>query len=150
MASRFLHFNNSSDLGLREKLKNKSKMKTLRMFATTLLMVVLCLNFAACSDDDENPSSYPTADELVGTTWAGKNEDKDAYEIKITSKTDLVLNITSESGEKYVDNETLKYQYDAEDGQFSSNYDGMSITGSITKTTMSFTIEGEKITLTKK
>ena len=29
-------------------------MKTLRFIGTTLLMVVLCLNFTACSDDDDD------------------------------------------------------------------------------------------------
>ena len=29
-------------------------MKTLRLIGTTLLMVVLCLNFTACSDDDDD------------------------------------------------------------------------------------------------
>ena len=50
-----------------EKLKQNSKMKTLRMFATTLMMVVLCLNFSACGDDDDKdaPSNYFTAEELV-------------------------------------------------------------------------------------
>ena len=49
-----------------EKLKQNSKMKTLRMFATTLMMVVLCLNFSACGDDDDKdaPSNYFTAEEL--------------------------------------------------------------------------------------
>ena len=94
-------------------------MKTFRMIATSLLMVVLCLNFVACSDDDdENPSPYPTAEELVGTVWTGVNADKDAYQIKLTSKTDLTLNITSEDGDKYVDNAVLKYQYNAKDGKF--------------------------------
>ena len=124
-------------------------MKTFRMIATSLLMVVLCLNFVACSDDDdENPSPYPTAEELVGTVWTGVNADKDAYQIKLTSKTDLTLNITSE--DKYVDNAVLKYQYNAKDGKFTSSYEDMSIAGTITKTEMTFTIEGEKIILKKK
>jgi uncharacterized lipoprotein YehR (DUF1307 family) len=95
-----------------EKLKQNSKMKTLRMFATTLMMVVLCLNFSACGDDDDKdaPSNYFTAEELVNTTWVGSNAKQDAYVIKLTSKTDLTLNITSKSGTVYVDNAALKYE----------------------------------------
>ena len=102
-------------------------MRTFRMIATSLLMVVLCLNFVACSDDDEkdNPSPYPTAEELVGTVWGGTNADKDVYA-------------------------TLKYEYNAENGKFSSSYEGMTIAGEITHKAMTFTIEGEKITLNKK
>ena len=72
------------------------------------------------------------------------------YQIKLTSKTDLTLNITSEDGDKYVDNAVLKYQYNAKDGKFTSSYEDMSIAGTITKTEMTFTIEGEKIILKKK
>lgn len=135
-----------------EKLKQNSKMKTLRMFATTLMMVVLCLNFSACGDDDDKdaPSNYFTVEELVNTTWVGSNVKQDAYVIKLTSKTDLTLNITSKSGTVYVDNAALKYEYNAENGSFTSSYEGTSITGKITKTSMTFSLEGEKITLNKK
>ena len=127
-------------------------MKTLRMFATTLMMVVLCLNFSACGDDDDKdaPSNYFTAEELVNTTWVGSNAKQDAYVIKLTSKTDLTLNITNKSGTVYVDNAALKYEYNAENGSFTSSYEGTSITGKITKTSMTFSLEGEKITLNKK
>ena len=39
-------------------------MKTLRFIGTTLLMVVLCLNFTACGDDDDDDT--PTSEKLVG------------------------------------------------------------------------------------
>ena len=128
-------------------------MKTFRMIATSLLMVVLCLNFVACSDDDdENPSPYPTAEELVGTVWSGTNKAQDNYEIKIVNKTDLTLNIKSSEGTVYVDNETLKYQYNQENGNFTSSYNEDQIKGQVTKTTMTFTVgdDDEQITLNKK
>lgn len=126
-------------------------MRTFRMIATSVMMIVLCLNFVACGDDDENtPSAFPTAEQLVGTVWNGANADNDAYEIKLTSKTDLTLSITRADGKKLVDNAPLKYEYNAENGKFSSNYEGMTITGDVTSTTMTFTIQGEKITLKKK
>ena len=44
-------------------------MKTLRFIGTTLLMVVLCLNFTACGDDDE--------DDQAKQKWAEcQNNDK--------------------------------------------------------------------------
>ena len=40
-------------------------MKTLRLIGTTLLMVVLCLNFTACGDDDEE-DNRPLSEKLLG------------------------------------------------------------------------------------
>ena len=128
-------------------------MKTLRMFGALLLTCVMCLNFVACDDDNENePSPYFTADELVGIIWGGTNEAQDIYEIKIVNKTDLTLNIKSSEGTIYVDNETLKYQYNQEDGTFTSSYNEDQIKGQVTKTTMTFTVgdDEEQITLNKK
>ena len=128
-------------------------MKTLRMCGARLLTCVMCLNFVACDDDNENePSPYFTADELVGTVWNGTNKAQDNYEIKIVNKTDLTLNIKSSEGTIYVDNETLKYQYNQEDGTFTSSYNEDQVKGHITKTTMTFTVgnDDEQITLNKK
>lgn len=127
-------------------------MKTFRMIATSVLMIVLCLNFVACSNDDDKDvtSPYLTAEQLVGTVWSGTNANKDVYEIKLTSKTDLTLNIIRTDGKKLVDNKSLEYQYNAENGKFSSSYEGVAVVGDITSTAMTFTIEGEKITLRKK
>lgn len=87
---------------------------------------------------------------MVNTTWTGSNAKQDAYEIKLTSKTDLTLNIKSKGGTVYVDNAALKYEYNAENGNFTSSYEGTSIKGQITKTSMTFSLDGEKITLNKK
>ena len=113
----------------------------------------MCLNFVACDDDNENePSLYFTADEFVGTVWSGTNKAQDNYEIKIVNKTDLTLNIKSSEGTVYVDNETLKYQYNQENGNFTSSYNEDQIKGQVTKTTMTFTVgdDDEQITLNKK
>lgn len=113
----------------------------------------MCLNFVACDDDNENdPSPYFTADELVGTVWSGTNKAQDNYEIKIVDKTDLTLNIKSSEGTVYVDNETLKYQYNQENGNFTSSYNEDLIKGQINKTRMTFTVgdDDEQITLNKK
>ena len=40
-------------------------MKTLRFIGTTLLMIVLCLNFTACGDDDED-DNRPLVEKLIG------------------------------------------------------------------------------------
>lgn len=123
------------------------------MFGALLLTCVMCLNFVACDDDNENePSPYFTADELVGTVWSGTNKAQDNYEIKIVNKTDLTLNIKSSEGTVYVDNETLKYQYNQENGNFTSSYNEDLIKGQINKTRMTFTVgdDDEQITLNKK
>ena len=94
------------------------------MFRALLLTCVMSLNFVACDKGNGNePSPYFTADELVGTVWSGTNKAQNNYEIKIVNKTDLRLNVKSSKGTVYVDNETLKYQYNQENGNFTSSYD---------------------------
>ena len=47
-------------------------MKTLRLIGTTLLMVMLAVNFIACSDDDENDKPVIEEANLIGkwqSTW---------------------------------------------------------------------------------
>ena len=51
-------------------------MRTFRLIGTTLLMVMLAVNFTACSDDDDNELSLPvdnTLELLIGT-WEGTGE----------------------------------------------------------------------------
>ena len=51
-------------------------MRTFRLIGTTLLMVMLAVNFTACSDDDNNELSLPvdnTLELLIGT-WQGTGE----------------------------------------------------------------------------
>ena len=41
----------------RKKIINLTTMKTLRLIGTTLLMVMLAVNFTACSDDEDERQS---------------------------------------------------------------------------------------------
>lgn len=125
-------------------------MKTFKFLFSVLIISLVSLTFTSCSDDDKDePTPYFTNQELVGTTWTGQNSAQDNYEIKIISQNELTLNIVSKSGTVYVDNEKLSYTYDSGTGKFVSEYDSP-ITGQITKTTMTFKISGEQITLKKK
>ena len=60
-------------------------MKTLRFLGMTLLMVMLAVNFTACSDDEDEPSNT-----LAGTTWEIKSssENNEMIGIEITFKSD--------------------------------------------------------------
>ena len=85
-------------------------MKTLRLIGTTLLMVVLRLNFTACSDDDDDDSSNP----IVGV-W--QNDDEGEH-LRWTFRNDG-------SGEEHLfyDNDSESYTY-----QFTYTYDSKSST----------------------
>ena len=51
-------------------------MRTFRLIGMTLLMIILTVNFTACSDDDDNELSLPvdnTLELLIGT-WEGTGE----------------------------------------------------------------------------
>ena len=90
-------------MGTGEETKFKIKMKTLRMFGALLLTCVMCLNFVACDDDNENePSLYFTADELVGTVWSGTNKAQDNYEIKIVNRNHECTENGKENAQKTV------------------------------------------------
>lgn len=58
------------------RIKFISIMKTLRLIGTTFLMVVLCLNFAACSDDDDDID----VSQLEGTWGLVLDEGYEYYE----------------------------------------------------------------------
>ena len=53
-------------------------MKTLRFIGMALLAVVLCVNFAACSDDEDEPQTTPAT--LAGTTWKIVTSDENGME----------------------------------------------------------------------
>ena len=53
-------------------------MKTLRFIGMALLAVVLCVNFAACSDDEDEPQTTPAT--LAGTTWKIITSDENGME----------------------------------------------------------------------
>lgn len=68
-------------------------MKTLRFIGMALLAVVLCVNFAACSDDDENePPVTPST--LAGTTWKITASDENGMEgATFAFKTDGTISV---------------------------------------------------------
>lgn len=68
-------------------------MKTLRFLGMALLAVVLCVNFAACSDDDEDePQVTPTT--LAGTTWKITASDENGMEgVTFTFKADGTVTV---------------------------------------------------------
>ena len=59
-------------------------MRTLRLIGTTLLMVVLCLNFTACGDDDEEETSTT----MEGTWKYTSSNDEDLRSGSFTFKND--------------------------------------------------------------
>lgn len=80
-------------------------MKTLRLIGTTLLMVMLAVNFTACSDDDNNELSLPvdnTLELLIGT-WQGTGE---AEGETLTFNKD---NTYTEQSEDYTQSGTFEY-----------------------------------------
>ena len=58
-------------------------MKTLRFLGMTLLMVMLAVNFTACSDDEEEPSKN---DDGVITTWEKIHKVENGKEVVISDE----------------------------------------------------------------
>ena len=80
-------------------------MRTFRLIGMTLLMVMLAVNFTACSDDDNNELSLPvdnTLELLIGT-WEGTGETKGEI---LTFNKD---NSYTEQDESYTQSGTFEY-----------------------------------------
>ena len=112
-------------------------MKTLRFFGMALLVMILCVNFAACSDDDEEPQS--TSD-LIGTVWRGTNPHTDyVVEVEIKNDSRCVITTYEPDGSTVYAQEECSYVYDEATGEFVCQYDGYETTGKITGNTMTLT-----------
>lgn len=59
-------------------------MKTLRMFGMALLAILMCVNFASCSSDDDEEDAKTYAELIIGT-WNLVDED---YSGSLTFRTD--------------------------------------------------------------
>ena len=80
-------------------------MRTFRLIGMTLLMVMLAVNFTACSDDDNNELSLPVDNtlELLLGTWQGTGE---AEGETLTFNKDKTY---TEQGEDYTQSGTFEY-----------------------------------------
>lgn len=93
-------------------------MKTLRFIGMALIAVVMCVNFAACSDDEEEDKSGDAAS-LIGT-WKvvktvydnGEIIDGEEHDFPYWVIDSSTLYCTDEVGEEKSD--YCKYTYDAE------------------------------------
>ena len=123
-------------------------MKTLRFIEMALLAVVLCVNFAACSDDDDEPQ---TPSNLIGTVWVGTNPNT-GFEVEVSIKNDTkcVVTVYKPNSTVLYDQEECAYLYSETTGAFSCEYDGYTITGKIEGNRMELTDKYGTYTLTKK
>lgn len=123
-------------------------MKTLRFIGMALLAVVLCVNFAACSDDDDEPQ---TPSNLIGTVWIGTNPNT-GFEVEVSIKNDTkcIVSVYKPNSTDLYDQEECAYLYSETTGAFSCEYDGYTITGKIDGNRMELTDKYGTYTLTKK
>ena len=123
-------------------------MKTLRAIGMALLAVFVCVNFAACSDDDDAPQ--PLAD-LVGTVWAGTSPFTGyGVEVSVGGGSKCVVKVYKPNSSEVYDREECGYTYDESTGAFTCGYSGYTITGWVSGNTMTFTDEYGTYTLTRK
>ena len=121
------------------RIKFISIMKTLRLIGTTLLMVVLCLNFTACGDDDdENPligtwQEVSTGDYMVWTFNGGGTGTEQFY-------------YNGELDEQY----SFNYTYDSKTSKLVIDYGESDDHGEIVQDIDSYTISIKGSTMTVK
>lgn len=122
-------------------------MKTLRHIGLALLTVVLCVSFAACSDDD----GPQTTSNLVGSVWVGTNPYTGfEVEVSIKSESKCVITVYEPNSTNLYDQEECDYLYSETTGAFSCKYDGYTITGKIVENTVTLTDKYGTYILTKK
>lgn len=121
-------------------------MKTLRFIGMALLAMILCVNFAACSDDDEPQATS----KFIGTVWRGTNPITEfVVEVSVTSNTKCIVTAYQPDGTTLYDRQECAYIYKETTGEFSCAYDGYTITGKIEGNTMELTDKFGTYTLTK-
>lgn len=122
-------------------------MKTFRLIGMTLLTVIMCATFAACSDDDDEPQG--TTD-LIGSVWTGTNPHTGyGVEVKVKNDSKCVVTVYEPNSSTIYDQEEAFYIYDEETGTFACEYDG-GITGKISGNKMTLTDRYGTYTLTRK
>lgn len=119
-------------------------MKTLRFIGMALLAVIMCVNFAACSDD--NDDSLPSS--IAGTEWSGK--DPYDYIINVTIGTSTCkIEVKMPDGSDYYSG-TSSYTYDPSTGWITAEYGSTQVSGQVKGDTMIIDYDDYTITLKKK
>jgi len=112
--------------------------KTFRFIGMVLMAVLVSVGFAACSDDDEDDNSIPTAAQLLNTTWRGSGNAWNGYSATVTfnSSSSCTVKVYDNKG-NLDETETCKYSYNETTGALTCPDYG--VTGSV---------RGNKMTLT--
>lgn len=120
-------------------------MKTLRFIGMALLAVVLSMNFAACSDDEEKA---PFPNSIAGTEWAGT--DSYDYIIDVVFGTSTCkIKVQEPDGSDYYDS-TSSYTYDPSTGWITAKYKNTQVNGQVKGNIMTFDYDDDAIKLKKK
>lgn len=96
-------------------------MKTLRLIGMAIVAVMMCVNFASCSKDDDDKSG--DAASLVGkwkiekTNYEGETEEWDGYPYVMVTESNFYF--TDESGDK---SDNCTYTYDAKNKVINAKY----------------------------
>ena len=97
-------------------------MKTLRYIGATLLAIILCVSIAACSSDDEEDTTIPTAISLVGTDWKGVNGGNCNVKVHIGNSTTCMITVYYPNSTKVYNQQECTYTYDEKTGRFTVKY----------------------------
>lgn len=122
-------------------------MKTLRLIGMALFAIVLCVSFASCSDDDDEPQN---PSDLIGTVWIGTSP-YTGYEVEVNIKDDskCIVTVYEPNSTTLYDQEECSYLYSETTGVFTCEYGGDEITGRISGNTMELTDQFGTYTLQK-
>lgn len=106
--------------------------------------MLLCLtvlgSLTACSDDDD-PQEPPTKEALANTEWSGSGYGVTAN-FRLASDGTVMLEVRDAESGSLLESGEGQYTYNEESGYIQANVNGWEVTGTISGTTCSMTVQG--------
>ena len=110
------------------------------LLAAMLLCVATLGTLAACSDDDD-PQEPPTKEALANTEWSGSGYGVTAN-FRLASDGTVMLEVRDAESGSLLESGEGQYTYNEESGYIQANVNGWEVTGTISGTTCSMTVQG--------
>lgn len=83
-----------------------------------LFAIILCVGISACSDDDDEDTSIPSAVSLIGTDWAGVNGVQCDVKVHIGNSSSCMVTVYYPNSTSVYNRQECAYTYNETTGRF--------------------------------